>query len=59
MKAKLENDAMVHADCVALGNACKKSLDLKKHGDSVELPEHLWDAVPEDLHCFLTKPRYR
>jgi hypothetical protein len=54
-KAELENEAMVYADYVALGNAYKKSLDLKKHGDSVELPEHLWNAIPEDLHIFLTK----
>ena len=47
---------MVYADYAALGNAYKKSLDLKKHGDSVELPEHLWNAIPEDLHVFLTKP---
>jgi hypothetical protein len=56
-KAELENEAMVYADYVALGNAYKKSLDVKKHGDSVELPEHLWNAVPDDLHVFLTKPR--
>jgi hypothetical protein len=33
-KTELENDAMVYAD-YALGNAYKKSLDLKKHGDRV------------------------
>jgi len=54
-KAEFENEAMVYADYVALGNAYKKSLDLKKHGDSVELPEHLWNAIPEDLHIYLTK----
>jgi hypothetical protein len=55
-KAEFEKEAKVDADYVALGNAYKKSLDLKKHGDRVELPEHLWDAIPEDLHGYLTKP---
>ena len=32
---------MVYDDYVALSNAYKKSLDLKKHGDHTYLPEHL------------------
>jgi hypothetical protein len=56
-KAEWENEARVYADYVALGNAYKKSLDLKKHGDRVELPEHLWDAIPAALHVFLTRPQ--
>jgi len=38
-------DDMVYDDYVAISNAYKKTLDLKKHGEKIYLPEHLWDVV--------------
>lgn len=40
-------------DCRALGRAYKKALDHAKHGGALYLPMHLWDQVPEHLHCYL------
>lgn len=36
---------MVYDDYVALSNAYKKWLDLRKHGDCIHLPENLWDVA--------------
>ena len=55
-KAELDSDNVVYEDYVAYGRAYKAALDLKKHGDSVELPDHLWEPFPENLREFLSRP---
>jgi hypothetical protein len=55
-KAELESSDCVYEDYVAYGKAFKKALDLNKHGDAIELPEHLWEPVPENLREFLVLP---
>jgi hypothetical protein len=56
-KAEWSSDNCVRDDYIAYGNAYKKSLDLQKHGDAVDLPGHLWEPFDklEYLHKFLVK----
>ena len=42
-------------DAVGFARACKQALDVKKHGDLIFLPRHLWSAVPDKLHKYLTE----
>ena len=42
-------------DAVDFARACKQALDVKKHGDLIFLPRHLWSAVPDKLHTYLTE----
>ena len=56
-EAKLELSSTMcnYDDYVALGRAYKSSLDLRKHGDKVELPPHLWERfADEKLRALLT-----
>ena len=36
------------------GRAFKVALDIGKHGGQVDLPSHLWAALPASLQTFLT-----
>jgi len=42
-------------DAVGFARAYKQALDVKKYGDLIFLPRHLWSAVPEKLHKYLTE----
>jgi hypothetical protein len=53
-KKAIEVSDMQNPDAVSYSRAFKQALEVKKHGDRIFLPQHLWKDVPETSHHYLT-----
>ena len=47
-------DFMHDSDAIALGRAFKQALDFGKHGGKIDLPKHLHDRIPRNLHKYIS-----
>jgi hypothetical protein len=50
-KRAIEESDIQNPDAVSYSRAFKQALEVKKHGDRIFLPQHLWKDVPETSLC--------
>ncbi|KAL3827116.1 hypothetical protein ACHAXA_002351 [Cyclostephanos tholiformis] len=50
----IQRDDIEDPDAVCFARSFKQALDVKKEGDLIFLPRHLWTVVPEKLQKYLT-----
>jgi hypothetical protein len=50
-KKAIEVSDIQNPDAVSYSRAFKQALEVKKHGDRIFLPQHLWKDVPETSLC--------
>jgi hypothetical protein len=53
-KNAIEVSDIQNPDAVSYSRAFKQALEVKKHGDRIFLPQHLWKDVPETSRHYLT-----